>query len=301
MRSFDVPFLALGRAGGAFAFHVQRPSAGIALPPLVLPHQVVEYALGVGPVRPSMAPSLSSPRFFRSSTEQTPFSARDMAIFWRQSGDAGQLGDRLLDVGGGEGDLHLVPLDLPGHVVRAVGLVHEVHLLGPGLGHDVLLPDLEVLGYLGRGGHFHLDELLNVQLHVLTHLLDAADDLPGEAFRLDLRGHLEVQVDHAAAELGLDDLVRHGGGEGDHVRLDLDQLAFDAQGVLPLVDAVLDLPGRPGFQQHRDLGGPLPVDLADGVGVRDDVQYRLLPFLARFHVLHRFWCSTGTAGCRPAP
>src|SRR5205807_1360916 len=108
-----------------------------------------------------------------------------------------------------------------------------------------------------------LDEVVDIEVDILPHLLDSADDLPRVRFSLQLRGHAKVEVELAVGGRHPDHLGGHRLLEPDHGGFDRHDLAFDADLEVTLLEGLLDLVRGPRLEELHNLVLQHAVGLAD--------------------------------------
>ena len=111
--------------------------------------------------------------------------------------------------------------------------------------------------------HDGLDEVVDLEVDLLPHLLDSTDHFSGVRFRLQLRRDAKVEVELAVGGRDPDHLGGHRFLEPDHGRFNRHDLALDPDLEVSLVEGLLDLVRGSRFEELHNLGLQHAVGLAD--------------------------------------
>ena len=161
--------------------------------------------------------------------------------------------------------VHVVPLD---DILCLDRSFCERESPRPRLSCQEILLALQRRAQVLRGLDDGHDEVVDLEVNLFPHLLDAPDDLPGVGLGLQLGRDPEVEVQFPVVRRHADDLIGHRLLEPDHGGIDRDDLALDADLELPLLQRLLDLLRRTRLEELHDLRLQHFVRLADRRGVR---------------------------------
>ena len=120
--------------------------------------------------------------------------------------------------------------------------------------------------------HDGLDEVVDLEVDLLPHLLDSTDHFSGVRFRLQIRRDAKVEVELAVGGRDSDHLGGHRLLETDHGRFDRHDLALHPDLEVSFVEGLLDFVRGPRFEELYDLGLQHAVGLADRrrIGLDDE-------------------------------